>query len=374
MRFSNDKNFVVSIKDVTNYLEQVAPLAYQEGYDNAGLLIGEEDSPVTGILICLDVTEAVLREAKAKDCNLVISHHPLIFYPINQLTGKNYTERCVAYAIKQDIAIYSLHTNLDNVAQGINRKIAYDLDLQNVSILLPKQDILGKLTTFAPRSSVESILQALYAAGAGYIGNYTHCGFVNMGTGSFKPTAVANPCLGTPRQLEQVEEGRIEVIFPLHSESAVLRALHVAHPYENVAYYVQKIENTDSQVGAGMLGELLQPLGSEDFLQYLKFKMHLACMRHTCFIERPIKRVAVCGGSGSFLIQPAIQQQADVLITADMKYHDFFKAENKILIADIGHYESELGAKSLIHTLLSEKFANIVLLQCEAVTNPVHFC
>lgn len=367
------KRVVVSIKDVASYLEQVAPLAYQEAYDNVGLLIGEENSPVTGVLICLDVTEAVLREAKAKDCNLVIAHHPLIFHPVNQLTGKNYIERCVAYAIKQDIAIYSLHTNLDNVAQGVNRQIAYDLDLQNVSILLPKQDILGKLTTFAPCSSVEPVLQALYAAGAGHIGNYTHCSFVTTGTGSFKPTAIANPYLGTPHRLEQVEEGRIEVIFPLHLESAVLRALHVAHPYENVAYYVHRIKNTDPQVGAGMLGELPQPLCSEDFLEYLKSKMHLACVRHTCLIERPIKQVAVCGGSGSFLIQQAIQKQADGLITADMKYHDFFKAENQILIADIGHYESELRAKSLIHTLLSEKFANIVLLQCEAVTNPIHY-
>ena len=361
------------IKDIVAYLEQVAPLAYQEDYDNAGLLVGEASVPVTGVLICLDITEAVLQEAKAKACNLIIAHHPLIFRPINQLTGKNYVARCIAYAIKQDLAIYSLHTNLDNVAQGVNRQIAQTLGLQNLSILLPKPDILGKLTTFVPQSFIDPVLQALHAAGAGHIGDYTHCSFVTTGIGSFQPTAAAHPHIGTPNQPEKVEEGRIEVVFPVHLEASVLQALRAAHPYEEVAYYIHRIKNTAAQVGAGMVGVLAQALSSEEFLQYLKAKMNLACIRHTAPISRPIKRVVVCGGSGSFLIQEALRKQADVLVTADVKYHDFFKAEGQILIADIGHYESEVGTKALIHTLLSEKFVSIALLKCETVTNPIHY-
>ena len=364
---------MIRIKDVVAYLEQVAPLAYQEAYDNAGLLVGEATTPVTGALICLDITEAVLQEAKVKACNLIIAHHPLIFRPIHKLTGQNYVARCIAYAIKQDLAIYSLHTNLDNVAQGVNRQIAQRLGLQNLSILLPKPNTLGKLTTFVPQPSIEPVLQALHAAGAGHIGDYTHCSFVTIGTGSFQPTSAATPYLGAPNQLEKVEEGRIEVVFPAHLEARVLQALQAAHPYEEVAYYIHRIKNTDAKVGAGMIGALPQPLNSEQFLKYLKAKMSLACIRHTAPTARPIKLVAVCGGSGSCLIQEAITKQADVLVTADVKYHDFFKAEDKILVADIGHYESEVGTKALIHTLLSERFTSIALLKCETVTSPIHY-
>ena len=361
------------IEDIVSYIEQIAPLAYQEDYDNVGLVIGEPSVPVTGVLICLDITEPVLQEAKAKNCNLIIAHHPIIFRPISKLTGKNYVERCIAYAIKQNIALYILHTNLDNVAQGVNRQIAQTLGLNNLTILLPKTGMLSQLTTFVPYSSIDPVLQALHAAGAGRIGDYTHCNFVTKGIGSFRPTPTANPHLGTANQPEKVEEGRIEVIFPAHLETLVLRALRAAHPYEEVAYYIHQIKNIDVRVGAGMVGELSSAPNSQAFLEYLKAKMQLACIRHTAPIFRPIKRVAVCGGSGSFLIHKAIHKQVDVLVTADVKYHDFFKAEGQMIIVDIGHYESEVGTKVLIHTLLSEKFANIELLKCEAVTNPVYY-
>lgn len=364
---------MIRVKDIVTYLEQVAPLAYQEAYDNAGLLVGQAAAPVTGVLICLDITEAVLQEAKAKACNFIIAHHPLIFQPISKLTGKNHVERCITYAIKQDLAIYGLHTNLDNVAQGVNRQIAQCLDLQSMAILFPKPDVLGKLTTFAPRSSIASVLQALHTAGAGHIGDYTHCSFVANGTGSFQPTATENPHLGTPNGLEKVEEGRIEVVFPMHLKAGLLQALQAAHPYEEVAYDIHRIENTHAKVGAGMVGVLPQSFSNDEFLNYLKAKMNLVCVRHTAPLTRPIKRVAVCGGSGSRLIPKAIAAQADVLVTADVKYHEFFQAEGQILIADIGHYESEVGTKALIYTLLSEKFTSIALLQCETVTNPIHY-
>ena len=364
---------MTQIKDIVRYLEQIAPLAYQEDYDNAGLVIGDPSIAVKGVLICLDVTESLLQEAKGKNCNLIIAHHPIIFRAIHQLTGKNYVERCIIYAVKNNIAIYTLHTNFDNVTRGVNRHMAQTLGLSNLSILLPKPGVLSQLTTFVPPASIDSVLHALHAAGAGRISDYTHCNFVTTGIGSFKPTATENTHIGAANQSKKVKEGRIEVIFPTHLETPVLHALRASHPYEEVVYYLHNITNKDAQVGAGMVGELSQALSSQAFLEYLKVKMRLACIRHTACIDRLIKRVAVCGGSGSFLIEEAILKQVDVLVTADVKYHDFFKAEDRILIVDIGHYESEVGTKVLIHTLLSEKFASIAFLQCETVTNPIHY-
>ncbi len=360
------------IEDIVRYLEQIAPLAYQEGYDNAGLVVGELATPVTGILICLDITESVIEEAKVKNCNLIIAHHPIIFRPISKLTSENYVGRCITHAIKQDIALYGLHTNLDNLAHGVNEQIAKTLCLDDLTVLLPKTGTLRQLTTFVPYSSVDSVLQALHAAGAGHMGDYTHCSFVAKGTGSFRPTSTAYPYIGTVDKPEKVEEGRIEVIFPAHLETPVLQALRATHPYEEVAYYVHKLSNTDPKVGAGMIGELPSALHSQEFLAYLKAKMQLAYIRHTTPIGRPVKRVAVCGGSGSFLIEHAILKHADVLVTSDVKYHDFFKADGQMIIADIGHYESEVGVKALIYTLLSKKFTNIVLLKCETITNPIY--
>ena len=364
---------MVKVKDIINHLEQIAPLAYQESYDRAGILVGDASTTVTGVLICLDITEAVLHEAKAQNCNLVIAHHPIIFQPIKKLTGSNHVERCIIQAIRQDLAIYTIHTNLDNVVQGVNKHLAQQLALQHPGILLPKSSTLCKLTTFVPQSAIEQVLQALHQAGAGHIGDYTHCSFVSTGIGSFRPTAVASPYIGTPNKVEKVAEHRAEVIFPTHLAKPVIAALKQAHPYEEVAYYMQKLENSNPQVGAGMVGQLPQALTSEKFLGYLKTKMNLGCIRHSAPITRPIKKVAVCGGSGSFLLQEAMRQQADALITADIKYHDFFNAEGNILIADIGHYESEVATKNLIHDLLSEKFTSIVLLKCKTITNPVHY-
>src|SRR3569623_1196084 len=364
---------MIRIKDVVNYLEQIAPLAYQEDYDNAGLAIGDPSVPVTGVLICLDITEPLLDEAKAKNCNLIVVHHPIIFRSIKQLTGKDNVERCIIYAVKHNIAIYTLHTNFDNVTQGVNRYMVQTLGLINASILLPKPGTLSQLTTFVPHSSIDSVLQALHVAGAGCIGDYTHCNFATAGIGSFEPTSTADAHAKIVKHVEKVEKGRIDVIFPSYLETSILQALRDSHSYEEVGYYIHKCKSTDSRVGAGMVGELTQELSSQAFLEYLKVKMRLTCIRHTAPLSRPIKRVAVCGGAGSFLIQEAILKQVDVLVTADVKYHDFFRAENKILIVDIGHYESEVGTKVLIHTLLSEKFASIALLECDTVTNPIHY-
>lgn len=364
---------MTKIKDIINHLEQIAPLAYQESYDNVGLLVGDNSATVTGVLTCLDITEAVLHEAKSQNCNLIIAHHPIIFQPIKKLTGSNYVERCIIQAIRQDLAIYAIHTNIDNIAQGVNKRLAQCLALQHLAILLPKPSTLSKLTTFVPQSAIEPVLQALHQAGAGHVGDYTHCSFVSTGIGSFKPTAAASPYIGTPNKVEKVAEHRAEVVFPAYLAETVIAALKQAHPYEEVAYYIQHLENNNPEVGTGMIGELPQALTSEELLRYLKTNINLGCIRHSAPILRPIKRVAVCGGVGSFLLPEAIRQHADAFITADVKYRDFFNAADNILIADIGHYESEVITKDLIHDLLSEKFTSIAVLRCNTITNPVHY-
>ena len=361
------------VKDIMSHLEQIAPLAYQESYDNVGLIVGDAEATVTGILTCLDITEAVLAEAQAQHCNLIIAHHPPIFQPIKKLTYSSYLEKCIIQAIKQDIAIYAIHTNLDNVAQGVNKRLAQCLNLQQLAILLPKLGTLSQLTTFVPPSSLEQVLQALHQAGAGNIGNYTHCSFVSIGTGSFQPTAIAKPHIGSPTQLEKVTEHSVEVIFPTYLTKAILAALKQAHPYEEAAYYIQTLANSHPEVGIGMIGTLPQALQSREFLQYLNTHMNLAYVRHSAPITRSIQKIALCGGAGSKLLPEALRQQADAFITADVKYQDFFHAEGHILLADIGHYESEIVTKDLIHDYLSEKFVNVTVLKCKTITNPVHY-
>lgn len=361
------------IKDVTQHLEQVAPLPYQESYDNAGLICGNADWPVKGVLIALDATEPVIDEAIQAGCNLVIAHHPIVFRGLKKLNGSNYVERAVIQAIKHDVAIYASHTNLDNVAGGVNFKIAEKLQLQRVRILAPKKQLLQKLTVFVPVDHTQPVLDALYEAGAGNLGNYSRCSFRVDGTGTFQPNEAANPSVGEKNRPEEVRENRLEVILPAHLSGRVLMAMRAAHPYEEVAYYLTALENAYQDVGSGAIGELVQPVPELEFLSYLKEQMQLPVIRHTALLNKLVRRVAVCGGAGVFLLPEAIRQQADVFITADVKYHEFFDADQRIVLADIGHYESEVHTKELIRTFLSGKFANFALILSQAVTNPIHY-
>jgi dinuclear metal center YbgI/SA1388 family protein len=365
---------ILTIKDITNYLETIAPLSYQESYDNAGLVVGRSSALVKKVLVCLDVTEEVLEEAQAQNCNLIIAHHPILFQPLRSLTDSNHVERCITKAIKKDIAIYAIHTNLDNVLQGVNQRLGAQLGLQQLQILLPKTHTLAKLTTYVPATHLEPVLEALHEAGAGSIGHYSHCSFISSGEGRFMAHKLAKPYLGEIHETTKVAEVKIEVSFPKHLSQAMVHVLKKAHPYEEVTYHIQKVDNSHTAVGSGMIGELAVGLDSQVFLQHIKSKLNVSYIRHSKCLDRPIKKVAICGGAGSFLLETAKKQQADAFITADLKYHDFFNADNCILLVDIGHYESEVATKNLIYELLSEKFTSIVFLICQTNTNPVLYC
>ncbi|WP_166332952.1 Nif3-like dinuclear metal center hexameric protein [Sphingobacterium chungjuense] len=363
----------MKIKELTNYLEQFAPLSYQESYDNSGLIVGNPNDEVHRALVSLDCTEAVVDEAIAEGCDIIISHHPIIFKGLKRFTGQNYVERTVIKAIKSGIALYAIHTNLDNVLGGVNSKIAEKLELESVSILSPKKHLLKKLAVFVPRTHVEDVREALFKGGAGHIGEYDEASFNTAGYGTFRPLDDANPTIGSRGEQERVEETKIEVVYPAHIERQVLVAMFAAHPYEEVAYDVLQLDNTVQKVGSGAIGNLNEPLPGEDFLRFLKETLKLSVIRHTALPDHPISRVAVCGGAGGFLLQDAIRSGADVFITSDYKYHEFFDAENKILIADVGHYESEQFTQELLLELIQKKFANFAVLLTETETNPIKY-
>lgn len=361
------------LHDLISEIERFAPLNYQESYDNAGLLTGHKTQIVTGALLCLDCTESVIDEAIQKKCNVIIAHHPVIFSGLKKLTGASYVERTIIKAIQNNIAIYACHTNLDNVKRGVNKKIADKLGLVNQHILAPKTSLLKKLITFVPDGHVEKVRDALFGEGAGSIGNYDHCSFTSKGQGSFIGNEHTNPFIGKKGTLSLEQETRLELIFEAIHQPQIIEALIQHHPYEEVAYDIYALENAFQHVGSGMIGELLHPVSEPDFLEHLKSVFNLKTIKHTSFRQKNIQKVALCGGSGSFLLRNAINSKSDIYISSDFKYHEFFDAENQILVADIGHYESEQFTPEIFYEIISNKFPNFASYLTETNTNPVNY-
>jgi dinuclear metal center YbgI/SA1388 family protein len=364
----------MQISDITGFLETLAPVVYQEHYDNAGLLTGSPDRECTGVLVTLDVTEEVVLEAVARRCNLIVAHHPIIFGGLKRLTGANYVERTVIAAVKQDIAIYAIHTNLDNVvAGGVNGRIAAVLGIVNGAALVPREGILLKLVCFVPVDHLEAVRAAVFAAGAGHIGAYSECSWVVEGAGTFKGGEGTQPFVGQPGSRHTEQEARLEAILPVHLSRAVVAAMKAAHPYEEVAFDLVPLANTHPGLGAGLVGELPEEIDEIAFLARIREVFGLAMIRHTRLTGHPVKRVAVCGGAGSFLISKALSAGASFFITADVKYHEFFDAGDRLVIADIGHFESEQFTVDLLLEVLLQKFRNFAVLKSETKTNPVSY-
>lgn len=365
--------YIMKLAEITDYLETLAPLNYQEDYDNAGLIVGHPNDEVHAALVSLDCTEQIVDEAIARNCNLIIAHHPIVFKGLKKLNGKNYVERTVLKAIKNNIALYAIHTNLDSVHHGVNAEICNRLGVIETKILVPKSGILKKLVTFCEHKDAENLRNALFNAGAGNISNYSDCSFNVEGTGTFKGDEHSNPTLGVSGVREYANETRIEVIFKTQDERRILTALFQNHPYEEVAYDIYALENKLQSVGSGMVGELKEAIMGEDFLRLVKANMQAKVLRHTNILPKKIKKIAVCGGSGSFLLRNAIAAGADAFVTADFKYHEFFDAEDKIMIVDIGHYESEQFTSNLLIDNIQEKFPNFAIRLTEHNTNPINY-
>jgi dinuclear metal center YbgI/SA1388 family protein len=361
------------INNITLFLETIAPLSLQEDYDNAGLLTGNASTPCTGVLISLDCTEAIVQEAIDKKCNLIVAHHPIIFSGLKKINGKNYVERTIIKAIKNDIAIYAIHTNLDNVLHGVSGKMAEKLRLENVQILAPKKNILQKLVVFVPNENAQQLTDALFAAGAGNIGNYSECSFSTTGLGTFTPGKNACPTKGEIDLRDTAEETKVEVIFPTWLQGQIIAAMKANHPYEEIAHDIYNLSNTYQETGSGIIGNLPEAVEEDAFLKQISRVFKVNVVRHTALTGEKIQKVALCGGAGSFLTNTAKAAGADVYITADVKYHEFFDADGQILLADIGHYESEQFSIDLLFELLSDKFPNFALLKTGVNTNPVQY-
>jgi dinuclear metal center YbgI/SA1388 family protein len=365
---------MVKLKEVIRVLETFAPKSLQEDYDNSGLQVTNSEDLIHGILLTLDVTPEVIDEAIADHCNLIVAHHPVIFRGLKSIDESGDPGKTLIKAIKNNIHLYAIHTNLDNVRNGINGFIAEKLGLIKTRVLAPKNDIFSKLVTFCPKDYTKKILEAIHSAGAGVIGNYDQCSFRVAGTGTFKPNEFSNPLVGSHNQLEETNEERIEVQFPSWMEQEVIEALFTSHPYEEVAYYLQRINNVSMEYGSGLIGQLETSLDPDQFLTKLKTDLVLGTIKYTPLKNaRPIAKVALCGGSGSFMLAHAIREGADAYVTADIKYHDFFEAAGRILFADIGHYEGEKYTKDLLYRLLNKKISNIALRLSKVNTNPIRY-
>lgn len=363
----------MKIGTIIAWLESVAPPALQESYDNSGLITGDRERDVSSALLAIDVTESVIDEAVSKNAGLIIAHHPIIFSGIKKLTGKNYVERTIIKSIKNDIAIYAAHTNLDAIMDGVNSAICKKMGMKNCKILKPAAGALKKLVTFIPVGASDKVREAVFKAGAGNIGNYDYCGYTVEGHGTFRGNEKSNPYTGRKGEVHTEAEVRFETIFPAWLQGRIIDALLESHPYEEVAFDIYPLDNKLPLVGMGMTGQLESPLSENDFLTMVKDTFKAGCIRHTRFRGEPVSSVAVCGGSGSSLLGDAIAANSDAFITADFKYHQFFDAENRILIADIGHFESEQFTKDIFHELLTKKFPKFALHFSEVNTNPVYY-
>lgn len=363
----------MKLKDIQRVFEESAPFALQEGFDNSGIQFGHPDTDVTKGLVCIDITEVIIDEAISKGCDLIISHHPILFGGLKSITGKDGVERSVIKAIKNDICLFSVHTNLDSVVNGVNYRFAEKLGLQSLKILDVKKDALIKLIVFCPGDHAESVRSAIFAAGAGKIGEYDCCSFNVEGTGSFRAGDASSPFVGTKGELHYEPEVRIETILPYWLQDKVCMAMQEVHPYEEVAYDIYPLKNSFDRAGMGVVGEIAQSMDERSFLAFIKDELSVECIRHNDFTGNEVKRVALCGGSGSFLRKKAFAAGADVFLTADVKYHEFFDFAGQMMILDVGHYESEQFTKEILYEIVAEKFTNFALLISDQSTNPVRY-
>ncbi len=363
----------MQIREVIQHLETLAPSAYAEDFDNVGLLVGDQNTIVTGILVTLDTLEEIVDEAIQNDCNLIVSFHPIVFKGIKKFNGNTYVERVVMKAIKHDIAIFAIHTALDNAFNGVNDMISEQLGLINRKILIPQGGNIKKLTTYAPIAEAQNLLDQLFDAGAGNIGNYSNCSFSSEGTGTFKALEKANPSIGEIGKTHHEKETQIQVTYPRHKENHILKTLFKHHSYEEVAYEIITLENKNQHIGMGMIGELPEATDEVKFLKHIKEAFSTGCVRHSALLGKPIQKVAVLGGSGSFAIKNAQRAGADIFITADLKYHQFYEAEGNLILADIGHYESEQYTKNLIVSYLRKKISNFAIILSDKNTNPIQY-
>lgn len=361
------------LKEIANCFEAMAPLSHQESYDNSGIQLGEPDKQIDSALVTLDLNEQVAEEAIRLGVDLIVTHHPLIFKPLKQISGATPTERMVIGCLRHDIAVYACHTNLDASPQGVSHYLARKLGITNGTLLEPRQGLFTKLVVYIPAHAFPKVREALFQAGAGTMGDYEQCGFSAHGLGSFLPGKETHPYVGTPEQFHEEPEVRFETLFPSRLKKRVVEALMASHPYEEPAFDLFPLLNASNDAGFGWVGNLPEPLSAGHFLEKLKEKLACGALRYSTPPSRPIQKVAICGGSGSDLLGLAIAAGADAFVTADLKYHAFQAAEGALLLVDAGHYETEQFTKELFYDVLTKKFNNFAVHISKVKTNPINY-
>lgn len=363
----------LKIAELIQCIEEFAPPKYQESYDNSGLLVGDRNLEINKVLLSIDVTEEIVEEAVAVGAGLIIAHHPIVFKGLKRLTPDDYVQRTVISAIKNNVAIYAAHTNMDAVLQGVNMQLAEKLGLQNISVLQPVSGKLKKLYCFVPESHLDSFRDAVFSTGAGEIGAYSDCSFNATGYGTFRAGENTNPFVGKIGELHKETEIKVEIVFPEHLQNRVIKAVRENHPYEEPAYDILRLENAWNQLGIGLYGELPQPLLETELLDLVKNTLNIPALRFTKAEKTKFQKIAICGGAGAFLIKAAKRAGADAFITGDVKYHEFFDAENRMMIVDAGHYETEQFTKDLFYRVITKKFPNFAVQISNRNTNPVNY-
>lgn len=363
---------------IIQLFETWAPKRYAEDWDSVGLQVGQLNRSVTKVLVSLDVDERIVDEAIARGAELIIAHHPLLFRPLKRVWTDTPEGRIVEKCIKHDIQVYAAHTNLDVAEGGVNDLMADALQLENTTPLMKSYgEDLYKLVVFAPLENAEAIRQALGDAGAGEIGEYTHCSYEMIGTGRFTPSERAKPHIGRAGEAEEVEEVRIEVIIPHFSKSRVMKALLQAHPYEEPAFDLIPLAQQTDEKGLGRIGTLAEPMTLREFAEHAKRALNVPAVRVVGDVERSIKKVAVLGGSGSKYIHQAKQQGADVYVTGDMDFHTAQTCEKlHLAIVDPGHHAEKVmiaGVAEKMDTLCEEEGYEVEWLQSEVNTETFTF-
>ncbi len=370
----------MKLKEIISFLESIAPLALQEDYDNAGLIIGNIEKQVESTLICLDVTEAVLEEAVKNGHDLIISHHPLIFRGITKINPDQYPGNIIAGAIRHNIAVYAIHTNLDNVDQGISRLLAEQIGLKDLNVLKPLKGELKKLVVFCPDIKLSDgqyvpglVRNAMFEAGAGFIGDYDSCSYNTDGMGTFRGLEGTNPFIGTQGKMTVQKEVKIETVVPSYLQNKVIKSMKEVHPYEEVAYDIYPLDNEYEKAGSGMIGDLPLEMTQKEFLNMVRENLGCKALRHSDISKKKISKVAVCGGAGSFLIGDAIRSEADAFISSDLKYHDYFGTNKNLLLVDAGHYETEQFFIDYLYQLLIKKFSTFAISKTMLISNPINY-
>ncbi|MBP5687674.1 MAG: Nif3-like dinuclear metal center hexameric protein [Muribaculaceae bacterium] len=362
----------MKVKEITDAIEAVAPLYLQESWDNSGMQVGDQDSEVTGVVLCTDVREEIVDEAIERGANMIISHHPLLFRGLKKIVGRSYQERIVAKAIKNDITIYCAHTNMDSAVGGVNFKMAEKLGMTGVRVLDPQQGTQRKIVVFVPTEAVAMVEKAMCDAGAGRLGNYDNCTYSMNGEGHYRALDGAEPWAGKVGEKHSEPEVRLEVLVHKALCGRVVAAMIKAHPYEEPAFDIIALENGDKYAGLGVIGDV-EPQDARGFLEKVKNAFEVEAVRYSGNLDRQVRRVAMCGGAGADFIGLAMSQGADVYITGDMKYHEFQGNEERIILADIGHYESEHYTKEIFYDIISKKNPNFAVDFAKSEKNQVKY-